>query len=284
MDFENVKDTPLASSEPVFPVSEDPFSKPEDTGQMIPMATEPATTTPSAFSGANKKTVYMLVISMFITLTIGSIIAYVVINTISASEPKEDPYLKYKNLAVPTKMPTAVPTTAPIVAATPEGELTPTTDPATEEAKIEWSIVFDEPLLSIASLETKEIATVSATLFGPIELGSTVCIESNRNTHQYFTQKKAEVYEKICPEIIDSKSPRFVCTPYDPATGVVIDEPMLPADRCDEPGSAISNGTYVMYSKIFYNCDVTGKALKSITESDCTDSFEVSSEQLTVGD
>jgi hypothetical protein len=288
MDFENVNDKPL-SAEPTFPVSEDPFSKPEDTGPISRMAAaQPETTTPaSLFGGASKKTLSMLVISMFITLIIGSIGAYVVITTIRASEPKEDPYLRYKNLPVPSKKPTTAPTAiAPVVLATPEA--IPTA--ASEEAEVvpeetKWSVVLDEPLLSVAALETKNSATISATLFGPIELGATVCIEKNRNTHQYFTQKKAgQLYEKICQEVIDSKAPRFTCTPYDPATGVVLDEPLLPKKLCQEPGSSISKGTYVIYSKIFYNCDVMGKALKNITESDCTDSYEITSEELTVED
>lgn len=293
MDFENVTDAPEPGLD--FPASQDPFTKPEDTGPIPAMAAEtPAatnTSTPAAaFGGDNKKMIYMLILSMFVTLTIGSVIAYVIISNINASEPKEDPYERYKKLAVPTKAATTAPEPSP----TPEeatrsgaiqiSEGSPEAD-LEEESSVDWRIVFDEPILSLASLDSDTIATLSATVFGPVEVGSYICLENQRNTHQYFMlRKSSQVFEKVCTERIDSKTARFNCMPYDPATGVIVDEALLPANQCDQPASTISKGTYVIYSKVHYNCDVEGKAEKSITESDCADTVDVTSEELTVTD
>lgn len=320
MDFENVTDTPETLLN--FPTTQDPFTRPEDTGAPSALAT--STDTPAA-GDSNKKLIPILILSIFVTLTIGAIATYIVINSVGANaQVQEDPYERYKRLAVPTKAPkpTSIPINSSEAGVTPqatqESTLKTTLKPeetASEEATIEtqvspaagggasvdqrvlqpgvtipasrvnggWRIVLLEPELQLTSLQSTKVATISATLFGPLKEGVNVCIENKRNTYQYFSKKKTEqIYEKICSETIDSQAARFVCSPYSEENGIAISEILLPAANCGNSSSTISTGSYIIYSKVHYNCTINGKAAKSITESDCADTYAVNSEQLTV--
>lgn len=287
MDFEHLNEDPITVTEANIP-TEDPFMKPDDTGA-IPSLPDYSTENnhETLFSTAeSKKGIFMLLLTVIITLTIGGIITFVVVTNSRASVKKDDPYERYKNIAVPTKASTATPTKVPaleIVAPVATKEATPSAQISTKPEE-EWKLVFDEPVIKVSSLEQPSNSVISSTLFGPLEIGTMVCVEKNRNTHQYFTQKKGQIFEKICQEDINANVPRFTCMPYDPATGIIIDEPLLPANSCADTSSLISTGTYVLYSKVFYNCTIEGKAQRSITESDCLDSVDVSSEELSIED
>ncbi len=287
MDFENVTDIPAPQS---TSQTQDPFLKPEDSGPFPTIeTTEPSSGINNAFGG-NKKMLYLLILSVFTTLTIGSIVAFVVIRTTSATSSvnQEDPYERYAKLAVPSKTPFPSNTPQPQVTtqldellgkdASDEAD---TSDPGADTE--EWKIIFVDPLVTLGTLDDKTSATISASLFGPLAMGTVVCVENSRNTHQYFTLKKTnQVYEKICQETIDSKAARFNCFPYEPVIGIEIKETLLPATNCGSAGGEIEEGTYALYSKVFYNCNIDASSPRSITESDCEDSIDLNSEELTV--
>lgn len=285
MDFEDVTDIPGSQSTTQV---QDPFLKPEDSGPFPTIATsEPENGIQNAF-GASKKLMAILIVSIFTTLTIGSITAFVVIRTTSANTKanQEDPYERYAKMVIPTKTPVPTAPALPAVETDPSSESS-----ASEEAELNdgskatdpWEIIFDEPLVTLDTIDDKKAATLSASLFGPLAMGTVVCVENARNTHQYFTMKKTgQVYERICQEIIDSKAARFSCFPYEPIIGIQIQELLLPASNCTNGAAEIEPGIYAMYSKVFYDCNIDASSPRSITESDCENSIDINSEELTV--
>lgn len=224
-----------------------------------------------------KQFIYTLVIALFITLVIGAIVLFGVVTYMKANEPPPTTS-KYSFGSGSAIQPTTVPTApaAKAVVASPSAALEPT------KAESEWRIRLKQQNLKVNTLVDPKAATLAATLFGPIEQDDYVCVQSPLvGDNQYFSFKKSEkVYERLCDSTMDKPAQTLACAKYDADLGIPLQQAIFPRLDCSE--GTIEAGTYQLYSKVFYNCDLAGKSLSDITGDDCTDSTEVYSDEMTV--
>jgi hypothetical protein len=230
--------------------------------------------TSSATAAVDKKQfIYTLLIALFITLVIGALVLFGVVSYMKANEP---PPTTSKYTFSSGTPPTTAPTKAPVAVASPSAALEPTA------AAPEWRIRLKQQNLKVNTLVDPTAATLSATLFGPIEKDEYVCISSPLvSDNQYFSYKKSEkVYERLCDSTMDKPPQTLSCAKYDTDLGISLQQTIFPKTDCSE--GTIEAGTYQLYSKVFYNCDLAGKPLSDITGDACTDSIEVYSDEMTV--
>lgn len=223
----------------------------------------------------NKQFIYTLLIALFITLVVGALVLFGVVSYMKANEPPPTTS-KYTFTSGGNVPPTTAPTKAPASAASPSATLAPTSVAA------DWRIRLKQKNLKVNTLVDPKAATLSATLFGPIEKDEYVCTSAPRvSDNQYFSYKKNEkVYERLCDSTMDKPSQTLSCEKYDTDLGISLQQTIFPKTDCSE--GTIEAGTYQLYSKVFYNCDLAGKPLSDITGDACTDSIEVYSDEMTV--
>ena len=287
MDFNNSPDfgdlplpDPNAQTTPDFPPPPN-FDVPA--GTAVTPAGDPVSATDSAVQGGGsgtmdkKQFIYTLIIALFITLVIGAIILFGVSAYMKANEPPPTT-TKYQfgngSAPQPTKpAPTKV-VKAP-AEASPSAALSPTGAAST------WRIRMKQVNTKLSTLTDPKTATLTATLFGPIEKDSYVCTAATTSDNQYFTFKKSEkVFERLCDATMEKPAENLTCTKYDSDLGIPISQTIYPKTDCSE--GTIDTGTYVLYSKVFYNCDLAGKSLSSISSDACKENIEVYSDEMTV--
>jgi hypothetical protein len=241
-------------------------------------STEVGTTSASTASTAamdKKQFIYTLLIALFITLVVGALVLFGVISYMKANEPP--PTASKYTFTSGTTQPTTAPTAAAAGStASPSATIVPTS------AAEEWRIRLKQKNLKVNTLVDPTAATLSATLFGPIEKDEYVCTSAPRiSDNQYFSFKKNEkVYERLCDSTMDKPPQTLSCEKYDTDLGIALQQTIFPKIDCSE--GTIEAGTYQLYSKVFYNCDLAGKPLSDITGDACTDSIEVYSDEMTV--
>lgn len=232
-----------------------------------------------------KRFASMLALTILTTLVIGGVAVYATISFLQqaeAAKKQDDPFERYKQIKVPTRPPT--PTRDPAangVAVVPTEEPSPTPEPS---PAVTWEMTMDKNTILISDLEDPKLATLTATLKATgLEENEYVCIEVGGNNHQYFTKKKtADVFEKVCSEEDRAKDIGLECHSYDPNVGIVVKEPILPSTACTESNRSISAGTYVLYTKVFSDCNLEARATRQVRPLDCKTETEVYSNEFTI--
>jgi hypothetical protein len=236
----------------------------------------PALGTSSRETLDRKHFIYTLLIALFITLVIGAIVLFGVSMYMKANEPPpttSNYTFGSGSVAQVTKAPTATPEKAP-AAASPSAAIVPT------KAK-DWRIRMKLKNVKMSTFTDPKLATLSATLFGPIKKDEYVCTSAGMSDTQYFNFMKSKTEpERLCDAVNENKSVALTCAKYDTDLGVPITQTLYPKTDCSE--GTIEAGTYVMHSKVYFNCDLAGKSLSDITPEACKDSAEVNSEEMTV--
>lgn len=220
--------------------------------------------------------IYTLFIALFITLVIGAIVLFGVSMYMKANEPPPTSS-KYTfgsgSVAQLKKSPTAAAEKAPATAS-PSAAIVPT-------KANDWRIRMKLKNVKMSTLTDPKLATLSATLFGPIKKDEYVCTSTGMSDTQYFNFMKSKTEpERLCDAVNENKSVALTCAKYDTDLGIPITQALYPKTDCSE--GTIEAGTYVMHSKVYFNCDLAGKSLSDITPEACKDSAEVHSDEMTV--
>lgn len=224
-----------------------------------------------------KQFIYTLLIALFITLVVGAIILFGITTYMKANEPAPttSKYQFGNGTAVSPTKPAPTRTVAPASVASPSATLTP------EAAASDWRIRMKQQNLKLSTLASIKIGTVSATLFGPEPKDTYICTSAATNDIQYFTYKKSDkVFERLCDSTLERQAQKLTCSKYDTDLGIPISQTIYPMKDCR--GGAIEPGTYVLYSKVYFDCDLAGKPLSDITSDACKQSKEVYSDEMTV--
>lgn len=229
------------------------------------------------------------------TLFVGSL-AFGIVSYLKGADPtkRANPYDKYRALPAAVPEPTNDPSDSSNTensgsGASIEESASGTagndqTNNASPEAGLNgsWSITFSQKLVRLADQPDQRVATVAATLRGPVPAGSYVCYERGGSAYQYFqVSQGTDSSARLCEEdLLNSVFP-LTCAQYDPAAGVTLLEPLLPAGDCLSESSAIAPGSYRLHSRVFWNCQIAQGGIGAFPSS-CGQSMELVSEELTV--
>ncbi|MCX7996566.1 MAG: hypothetical protein N2691_02280 [Patescibacteria group bacterium] len=228
-----------------------------------------------------------VIISVVATIVLVGGGAFGIISYLRLASPanSQDPYSRYRNLAVPTVAPVRPDRVAPIGETASEEAKTDVDEPTLEaspEAAITqppvdapaWSLVFETPGLSLSELESNSVATIAARVTGPVRKGDIVCYEKGGNTYQYFSRSMPGApAARICNEVLSQGMLPLTCLPYE-SGGIRILEPLLPATSCTSPASVIQTGTYILTTRIYTSCTIDPNS-NSAFPSECEQSTEV---------
>lgn len=273
MDFKNVPNT---TSYPIAPPAADEFGGGISSGAMNPQAYAGATL--NTDTPAPKKSnagVYVGIFAAFAVMTASSIGFFMYLNGGQSARASSNEN-QYAALLSQTPVPqsqtgtspiptidlgsfavTLTPTPAPkitIFPTLPNNVATYTPTPAVTITPIrgnKWAISYNK-----MTYTPKDVSNNSGvgTLYTPIEYGKTFCTDQS-NT--FFTWKKdASTIERLCDRLTPtSVVPQLVCNKSSPS-GTAISAKLLPTTDCyGSKSSTPPYGTYVMYTKVYYDCD-----------------------------
>jgi hypothetical protein len=296
MDFKNIPNT---SSYPIAQPSPDQFGGGVSSGAMDPQAYAGATLNTDTGDPPKKSNVgvYMGIFAAFAVMTASSIGFFMYLSNNGQSTRASSNDNQYSALLSQTPVPakptnpaptidlgtfavTLTPSPAPVITVfptLPNNVATYTPTPAVTITPIrgnKWAISFSKMTYTPKDLPGVAPSAVG-TLYTPIEYGKLFCTDTS-NT--FFTWKKNNsTIERLCDRLTPTTTePQLICNNSTPS-GVSISAKLLPTTNCANSGStAPPTGTYVMYTKIYYDCSTssptqskdTCKSVKEIFSDD----------------
>lgn len=273
MDFKNVPNT---TSYPIAPPAVDDFGGGISSGAMNPQAYAGATL--NTDSPAPKKSnagVYVGIFAAFAVMTASSIGFFMYLNGGESARASSNDN-QYAALLSQTPVPqngaspiptidlgsfavTLTPSPAPkitVFPTLPNNVATPSPTPAVTITPIrgnKWAVSYSKMTYTPKDITS---STGIGTLYTPVEYGKTFCTDQS-NT--FFTWKKdASTIERLCDRLTPTTvMPQLVCNKSTPA-GIAISAKLLPTTDCyNAQNTSPPYGTYVMYTKVYYDCDET---------------------------
>ena len=274
MDFKNVPNT---TAYPIAPPSADDFGGGVSSGAMDPQAYAGATiNTDAPPPKKNNVGVYVGIFAAFAVMTASSIGFFMYLSSSGQSAQASSNDNKYAALLSQTPEPnkkgtpipvptvdldsyavTLTPSPAPIITVfptLPNNVATYTPTPAVTITPIrgnKWAISFSKMTYTKKELPGSAPSAVG-TLYTPIEYGKIFCTDTS-NT--FFTWKKdASTIERLCDRLTPTKSmPDLTCNKSS-SSGISISAKLLPTTDCAN-NQVPPTGTYVMYTKVYYDCE-----------------------------
>jgi hypothetical protein len=159
--------------------------------------------------------------------------------------------------------------------ATPTPSYTPTPSP-TPKRTSSWQMTFPQ---SSYTTGTTNSFSISGTVKGPVEEDSVICFEPDRST--FVTKKKdSGTVQRLCDGSTPTPALAYhVCSKYREETGVSVNAIVRPATSCAD--GTVSAGSYVLYSRIYFDCIAPGGNLSAVNLSSCSKT-DVFSEDVTL--
>lgn len=296
MDFKNVPNT---TSYPIAPPSADEFGGGVSSGAMDPQAYAGATlNTDEPVKKKSNAGVYLGIFAAFAVMTASSIGFFMYLSGSGQSARASSNDNKYAALlsqapqqgtkGTPAPLPTEdlskfavtlTPSPAPIVTIFPtlaNRLATQTPTPAVTITPIrgnKWAISFTKMTYTKAELQGTS-PTATGTLYTPVEYGKIFCTDAS-NT--FFTWKKdATTIERLCDKLTPTASqPQLLCSTSSPS-GVAISAKLYQSTDCANPVPP-PTGTYIMYTKVYYDCD---NSVPTQTASTCKSRKDVFSDDF----